>query len=344
MAKILIAVCAAGILSSCAPAQKGALPRDKVRLTVDFQKDQPLKYKFQSYRDITVDWGQVQGGEQGRTKIDKSSESLELVVSYTPVEVNEYGLTTIKADCESAKAIRAGQSMRNMPRTDAAESFAGKSWIMTIGPTGKIEDPCKLYDVIRQAGHLAFRADRSQGPVKEPDMIYDFIATQWFLWDSISSIPRPAAGVKVGDMWKSKLFVPAPMILFAARDVNYVLQEVRQDANDRIAVIGSTYSLFYPSPSNWPVPYTEAFQMSGMFGFLRAYRVIDLQGQGQELFDMDAGRTRKYTQNYKMNIQAALPLGLGITPKITIEQTFTMDLIAPPGESKSSSSQSRRGR
>ncbi len=332
LVKILIAVAVAGIISGCVATQKPtpAASRGRVRMTVDFQKDQPLKYKFRSYRDITVDWGQVQGDESGRTKIDKSSESLELVVPYTPVEVNEYGLTTIKADCVSAKTVRQGQTSRHLPKTDAAESFAGKSWTMTVGPTGKIEDPCELYDIIRQAGKLAFRTDKSQGPVKEPDMVYDFIASQWFLWDSVSSIPKPASGVKVGEKWKSKLFVPAPMILFAARDVNYVLAEVRQDANDRVAVIGSSYSLLYPSPSDWPVPYTEAFQMSGMFGFLRGYRVTDLQGQGQELFDRDAGRTETHTQNYKMNSQASLPLGLGINPKITIEQTLTMELIKPP--------------
>ena len=329
LVKILIAIAAAGVLCGCEPGQKTTtgMSGNRVRLTVDFQKDQPLKYKFVSSRDITVDWGQMQGDTSGKKKVDKSSESLELVVTYTPVEVNEYGATTIKAGCISAKAVRQGQSTRRASKTDAAESFAGKSWTMAVGPTGKIEDACGLYDVIRQASKVAFRTDRSQGPVKEPDMIYDFIASQWFLWDSISSIPKPASGVKAGQMWKSKLFVPAPMILFAARDVNYVLAEVRQDANGRIAVIDSNYSLLSPSPSDWPVPYAEAFQMSGMFGFLRGYRVTDLEGQGQELFNIDAGRTEKYTQKYKMNILASLPLGLGINPKITIEQTLSMELL-----------------
>jgi hypothetical protein len=330
--KILVVIAAVGVLAGCAPGEKStsAVSGNRVRLTVDFQKDKTLKYKFVSSRDITIDWGQMPNDASGKTKIDKSSETLDLVVTYTPVEVNEYGATTIKADCISAKVTRQGQSLRHSPKTDAAESFAGKSWTMTVGPTGKIEDACGLYDVIRQAGKFAFRADRSQGPVKEPDMIYDFIASQWFLWDSISSIPKPASGVKVGQMWKSKLFVPAPMILFAARDVNYTLGEVRLDANSQIAVINSSYSLFYPNPSDWPVPYAEAFQMSGTFGFLRGYRVADLQGQGQELFDVTAGRIEKDTQKYKMDILASLPLGLGINPKITIEQTMTMELLANP--------------
>ena len=126
------------------------------------------------------------------------------------------------------------------------------------------------------------------------------------------------------------------MILFAARDVNYTLEEIRQDPNDpnnRIAVIGSSYSLLWPNPPEWPVPYTEVFQMSGIFGFLREYKVLDIQGHGQELFNIDAGRTEQYTQKYTMQASASLPMGLsGVTPKITIEQTMTMELYTPPAK------------
>ncbi|MCJ7729806.1 MAG: hypothetical protein MUO27_08030 [Sedimentisphaerales bacterium] len=327
LAKVLVAIVIVGIVGGCTPAQKSALAPGKTRLTVDFQQNQSLRYRFLSSRDITVDWGQMQGRDAGKTKIDKSLESLELVVSYTPVEVDPYGLSTIKAACESAKVARTGQSPRQMSRPDAAQSFAGKSWTFTVGPTGKMEDRSQLYDCIRQAGQQAFRTDKSQGLVKEPDMIYDFIATQWFLWDSISSVTKPVAGVGVGDEWRSRLFVPASMILFAARDVNYRLEEIRQGEQGRIAVIGGSYTLLYPSPSDWPVPYTELFQMSGTFGFLRGYKVFDLQGQGQELFNIDAGRTEKYTQKYPMHVQASLPMGLGLNPQITIDQTLTMELI-----------------
>ena len=117
------------------------------------------------------------------------------------------------------------------------------------------------------------------------------------------SISNPTKGVAVGEKWKSVLPAPATMILFAARDVNYTLEEIRQDPNDpnnRIAVIDSSYSLLWPNPSEWPVPYTEAFQMSGIFGFLREYKMLDLQGHGQELFNIEAGRTEQYTQKYTM--------------------------------------------
>ena len=340
-AKILLVVVTVGVFTGCAPvgqvAQKPATMAGKTLLTVDFQKGRTLKYSFLSSRDIAIDWGKMRGDASGKSKIDKSSESFEMVVSYTPVEVDPYGLTTIKAVCESAKATRANQSPAgrgSSTRQDAAESFTGKSWTITIDATGKMVDRSKLYDCVRQAGQQAFRPDRSKGLVKEPDMIYDFIASQWFLWDSVSSIKNPSAGVAPGDQWRSLLFVPAPMILFAARDVDYRLEAIRRDPNGRVAVIDSSYTLSYPCPSDWPVPYTELFQMAGPFGFLRNYKVLDLQGQGQELFNIDAGQTEQYTHKYTMNVLASLPMGLGVTPKITIDQTLTMKLIASAAAEK----------
>jgi hypothetical protein len=265
----------------------------------------------------------------GRKKVDKLSETLGLVVSYTPVEVDPFGLTTIKAVCESANVGRASQSPMQRPARDAAESFTGKSWTFTVDATGKMVDGSKLYDCIRQAGEQAFRPDRSKGLIKESDMIYDFIASQWFLWDSISSIRNPAGGVSAGDQWQSVLPIPAPMYLFTARDVNYKLDEIRQDPNSKIAVISSSYSLRHPNPSDWPLPYTDLFQMSGMFGFLRGYKVLDIKGQGEEFFNINAGRTEEYTQKYTINVDSSLPMGLGINPKITIDQTLTMQLLEP---------------
>jgi hypothetical protein len=67
--------------------------------------------------------------------------------------------------------------------------------------------------------------------------------------------------------------------------------------------------------------------MSGMFGFLRGYKVLDLQGQGEELFNIKAGRTEKYNQRYRMQMEASLQLPLGEKPRITIEQNLTMQLL-----------------
>jgi hypothetical protein len=305
----------------------------KTLLTVDFKPGQTLKYKFVSSRNMAVDWGPMRGGE---SKINKSSESLEMVVAYTPVEVDPYGVSTIRANCESAKAKRTLESARQQNWQEAAETFAGKSWMFTVDARGKIVDGSGFRNVLLQAGQRAFRADRSKGLIKDPDMLYDVIAMQWFLWDSVSSVSNPTKGVAVGDKWKSVLHAPATMILFAARDVNYTLSEIRvQDANNRIAVIDSSYSLRWPNPPEWPVPYTESFQMSGIFGFLRGYKTHDLQGHGQELFNIDAGRTERYSQSYTVHASASLPMGLsGVNPQITIDQNMTMELLAPsvPGK------------
>ena len=40
--------------------------------------------------------------------------------------------------------------------------------------------------------------------------------------------------------------------------------------------------------------------MVGPFGFYRNYRVLSLQGQGEELFNIDAGRTERYEQQYEL--------------------------------------------
>jgi hypothetical protein len=308
----------------------------KTLLTVDFKPEQTLKYKFVSSRVMTVDWGPMRGDDPKTTKINRSSESLEMVVSYTPVTVDPYGVSKIKADCISATVKRTSESARPQNWQDAAETFKDKSWTFTVDARGKIVDNAQFIDVLHQAGQKAFRPDRSKGPIKDPDMLYDCLAMQWFLWDSISSRPNPAKSVAVGDKWKSALPAPATMILFAARTTNYTLSEIRvQDANNRIAVIDSSYSLLWPNPKEWPVPYTEIFQMSGIFGFLRDYKMSDLQGHGEELFNIDMGRTERYSQSYTMHASASLPMGLGgINPQITIDQNSTMELLAPsvPGK------------
>jgi hypothetical protein len=57
--------------------------------------------------------------------------------------------------------------------------------------------------------------------------------------------------------------------------------------------------------------------------------VSDLQGSGQELFNINAGKTEKYSQRYTMHASASLPMGLGgVNPQITIDQNSTMELLA----------------
>ena len=309
--------CEAGLAERRLPAG------GKNLLTVDFQPGQTLRYKFVSSRDIEIDWGLAAGGaKKAESKVDKSHESMEMIVAYTPIEAEPYGLTTVKATCESVK-VRRGQRGTK----DAVESLPGKSFTITVSPTGKIEDYSQLDELIREIGKKAFRTGGREGKIKNPDMIGDFVATQWFLWDAIASIEKPLDGVSVGHSWTSKLSVPTPMVSRLARDVTYTLDEIRQSEKGQLAVIKSSYSLAKSAPKSWPIPYAGRFRMSGTFGFLTRYKYLNLQGEGQELFNIDSGRTEQYNQQYQLNIEASAPFGLGAGPRIKIKQNLTMQLL-----------------
>jgi len=301
---------------------------EKELLTVDFQKGQTLRYKFVSSRDVDIDWDLTKSvSRSGKSRVDKSSEAMDMVVAYRPIEVDPYGLTTIEATCESVKIKRSSSAGRRVARKDALENLSGKTFTLTVSPTGKIEDYSQLDKLIREVGKKAFRPGSRRGRIKEPDMIGDFIAQQWFLWDSVSSIEKAAEGVSVGQSWQSKLSVPAPMVFRKARDVTYMLDEIRQAEKGRLAVIRSSYRQAKSVPRTWPIPYSGRFQMSGIFGFLRRYKVLDLQGRGEELFNIDAGRIEQYSQQYRMQLEASFPAPLGANPRITIKQNLTMQLL-----------------
>jgi len=316
-----------GVLGGCNGAVGG-----KELLTVDFQKGQSLRYRFVSSREISVDLDPTKNASRpGSDTVKKTSESMDMVVVYTPIEINRYGLTTIEATCESVKVKRSSGSHRRDAKKDAVENLVGKSFTLTVTPTGKIEDYSQLDKLIKEIGEKAFRPKSSQGRIKEPDMIDDFIATQWFLWDSVSSIKKPVEGVSIGQSWKSKLSVPTSMVLRKARDVTYSLKEFRQGERGRLAVIHSTYSPAESVPHSWPIPYSGSFRLSGQFGFLimfvRGFNVRNLQGEGEELFNIDTGRIEKYNQQYQLQLQAASKSLLGTRPQITIKQNLTMQLL-----------------
>ena len=316
-------------LVGCEPGVEGKKPLTgkKKLITVNFQEGQTLQYRFVSSRDIEVDWGPTKkGSKPGPNKVDKSSESMDMVVAYTPIKVDPYGLTTIKATCKSVNVGRTSSGTgRQGTSKDAVESLPGVSFTFTVEPTGKIEDYSQLEKLIKETGEKAFRPESREGRIKEPDMIGDFTATQWFLWDSVSSIEKAAEGIRAGQSWKSKLSVPTPMVTRKARDVTYTLDEIRQTEKGQLAVIRSSYSPAESVSDNWPpMPYSGSFQMSGRFGFLRDYKFLDLQGQGEELFNIDAGRIERYNQQYQVKMTSSFIVG---TNQITIKQTLTMELL-----------------
>jgi hypothetical protein len=297
--------------------------KGKELLTVDWQDGRTLEYKFVSAREITLDWdptGKLTKSDN-RTG-DKSTESMEMVVAYTPAKIDPYGPTTIEATCKSVKVTRSkGQ------RKDAVEHLAGKTFTFSVGPTGKIEDYSQLDELLKEAGKKAFLPDTGRGRIKELDMIGDFVSSQWFLWDSVSSLENPSEGVAVGQSWTSKLSVPSPMVMRKARDVTYQLDEIRQSEKGRLAVISSSYSIADSAFQSWPIPYSGRFQMKGTFGFLSGYKLLSLEGRGEELFNIEAGRTEQYNQQYQMQLEASIPMGISVKPMITIKQNLTMELL-----------------
>jgi hypothetical protein len=321
----ILAILFLSIWAGCEPKIKleKSSGKEKEFLTIDFHEGQTLRYRFISSRDITLDWDPAQeDSERRNSAINKSSESVEMVVAYTPIEIDPYGLTTIKANYESVKVKRSDN-----PQRDAVEFFSGKTAIFTVGPTGKIEDYSQLDSLIKEIGEKAFLPETNRGRIKEQDMIGDFVATQWFLWDSVSSIEKPTEGLRIGQSWTSKLSVPTPMVSRQAREVTYKLNEIRQSEIGRLAVISSSYNRTDSVPQSWPVPYSGRFQMRGRFGFLGNYKLLDLHGGGEELFNIDLGRTEEYNQQYQVQIQASIPMGISGNPVIKIEQKLSAKIL-----------------
>jgi hypothetical protein len=308
---------------------RGTAPQeDRVLLTVDFEQGETLRYKFVSDRQILLDWDP--GADGGAGKVQRQSERVEMVVAYTPQVVDPHGVSTVRAVCESVEVERVGRPSGRGLRSDAVQSAQGKAFTIKVDPRGKIVGAAELEALIKELGEAAFRKNARGGRIKEPDMVGDFIASQWFLWDAVASVQNPAAGVAVGQSWQSKLWVPTPMVMRKARDATYRLDEVRDGDAGREAVITSTYALAESTPRDWPIPYSGRFQMSGTFGFLGAYEVSQLAGTGREVFNVDAGRIEKNEQTYTLKTKASLPpMGIRANPHLTIEQTLTMELLDP---------------
>ncbi|MHC4106037.1 MAG: hypothetical protein ACYSR9_13930, partial [Planctomycetota bacterium] len=233
-----------------------------------------------------------------------------------------YGLTKIEAACKSVTVTRSKGLHK-----DPAEYLTGRTYTFSVGPNGKIEDYSQLDKLLKEAGKKAFITKADGGRIKQADMISDFIASQWFLWDSVSSLENPSKGVAPGQTWISKLSIPSPMVMRKAREVTYKLNEIRHSEKGRQAVISSSYKLADSVPRSWPIPYSGSFQMKGTFGFLSGYKLLALQGSGQELFNIEAGQTEQYNQQYEMEMESSIPMGIDVKPKITIKQNLTMKLL-----------------
>ncbi|HEG42917.1 MAG TPA: hypothetical protein ENH94_02600 [Phycisphaerales bacterium] len=294
-------------------------------LVLSFEAGQELEYKMVSQRNIDLT---IASKAKNTSKTDKMSERLELVMVYKPVEVNPYGLSTIEATCKSAKVKRKSFTSRG-GKKDAVENLAGKSFTFKLTPTGKIVEYSELTSLLEKVGKTAFDPKKEgRRLVKNPDMLHDFVALQWYLWDSISTIKDPIKGVAIGSEWKALQMIPMSIHWPPTRETTYVLDEVIETEQERKAMIKSTYAISDEKLGDWPKPHSGRFQMKGVFGFLIQYRFLSIEGGGTQVFDLKRNLIEKDTQQYKMEVSASFMLPLGDTPPmLTVDQKLTVELV-----------------
>lgn len=216
---------------------------------------------------------------------------------------------------------------------DAVENLAGKTFILDLSPVGKIDDFQQLEKLLFDIGSTSFDTSRTDMRVKNPDMIYDFIALQWYLWDSISSVPNPAAGVNPLMTWTSTQLIawPVPIPNMPCRITTFTLDSTSEENGQQKAVISSVYKLSPKTVENFPKPYEGTFQMRSLYGFLRDYKFQTLQGQGRQIFNLTTGVVENDTQEYDLTATAAFPFPLGDSvPHLNIHQTMTVKLLETP--------------
>jgi hypothetical protein len=299
---------------------------ENLLLSVDFKPNSQLAYKIVSERQVLLDLdpsGANSRDGKGSGSVQNITERLEMGFVYKPIEIDPYGYSVIEAQCIDAKVGRSSGPSRGQNKKDAAEFLVNKTFTLKITPTGKVVDYSSLETLIKELGEKAF-GNSAKTRVKDSDMIMDFIATQWNIWDSVASIKNPVKGIKKGQKWNSKLLAPMPFVAKIGRDVEYQLK----DFNSSTAEIVSSYKLS-SSPPDTPMPYTGSFQMRGTFGFLQGYQVLSIEGSGSQIFDVEKGLIKTDTQQYQAKVKASI-FGLGrdsIEPNIIINQTITMTLV-----------------
>lgn len=326
---IIIISLAAAILTGCQEGQQKPGAENSATgqvFTVDFTPEAPLRYKLTSERTVQVDFGPGMGSKD---KPEKTTEKLDLVISYEPIgSYDQYGQTTIKATCHSAKVRRISITGKKSP-TDAVELLTGRSFTLKVSPVGKITDDKNFRKVVTQIGKGAFASKGGpKGTIKNPDMISDFIALQWHLWDSIAGIENPRKGVRIGQSWTVDQLLPLPSPIPAVKQTTYTLTKVDTTEAGTVATIATKVGNSKATFPNWPKPYSGSFQMKGMFGFLRNYRLLSVEGDGKQIYNIDAGRIESETMRYKAKVSADFLMPLGDSkPLLTIDQKITIKFI-----------------
>lgn len=306
----------------------GCQESERTILVVKFKNDSSLKYRMVSDRKVEIDLD----GSEGKAKPSMVSEKLELVMSYAPVgQVDPYGITTMKATCGSAKVTRKSSAGRVLP--DVAEELTGRSFNFTISPTGKVLDYSEMDALVFELGKRSIIEAGTQGRIKHPDMVADFIALQRHLWDSVASVDQGSRGAKDGQRWKTLEYIPLPIPVRATKETTYTLaggvdRQVDPEGAERKVEIRSTLALSKEKIMDWPRLYEGSFRMRGMFGFLRNYRFISLEGTGVQIFNVDAGVVESDEQEYRVLMEASLPMALNADPPLlTVDQKMKIEIL-----------------
>lgn len=310
--------------------QPAGAPQDNW-LLVSFEKDVPITYKMVSERDTEFD---VTADDPAKkTRPTKISEKLELVMVYTPIDVDPFGLSTINVECTSATVTRTQSSGKQNVR-DAMETLPGKSFTLKLSPTGNLEDISDLERIAAELGKASFTGTKDTARIKNPDMIGDFLALQQYLWAAGSTISNQL-NLEVGDTWQGQQSIPWPLPMYPppARNATYTLDAITaEEGQPRQAVISSTYALSETPLEEYIKPYEEGrFQMRGLFGFLRNFQFKHLEGSGKQIFNLDDGLVESDHQEYLMNVNATfmLPLGNSV-PVLTVTQKIDIERIETP--------------
>ncbi|ARN56368.1 hypothetical protein [Sedimentisphaera salicampi] len=322
-ALLLSAAAAAVLISGCSS--------QKTYLSLGFDK-QDMVYNFVSQRDITLT---LEGSKSGKKQ--NASEKLNMQIAYKPVEVDELGSTVLEAECRDISVQRSSFTGKKRS-SDPLEVLEGEKWKIKINSAGEIEDYSGLQEALAKAGKQAIK-ESGKRRIKDPDMILDFAASQWTLWNAVASANKKSFGISPGQEWESVLMVPFAVGIPAERIVTYSLPPEIQPEDESRMIIKSSYELstykeaedgklkFTPSIEPRPKPYEGSFQTKGMFGFLRNYKPLSLEGEGKTVYDQLEGVLISETQEYDMVMEAGFMIPLGDSvPKLDVHQKITVEL------------------
>ncbi|MFI4911746.1 MAG: hypothetical protein ACIAQZ_08785 [Sedimentisphaeraceae bacterium JB056] len=313
-------------------------PSGSMLLSVDFPQEKTLTYKFVTNRDVVLNLeGDDAEKKKSTSKEQKTTEGLEMVISYTSKGTDVYGNTTIEATCQNVDVKRKTFTNRSDANSDPLNSLKGKSWSFVVNSAGVIQDYSGLETLVKELGEKAI-SESGKRRIKSPDMIWDFVATQWFMWDALASNDKLYSGIDPGQSWKSILPVPFAVRLPMERHVQYSIDpELAPDSTE--IVIDSSYTLrgykekdgklvFDSALPQMPNPYEGSYQTKGMFGFLRNYKADSLDGTGIAKYDIKDGILLSDHQEYKIDMTAGFMFPLGdTTPVLKVNQTIDVELI-----------------